>query len=166
MTGQRDATAEEMGADMAALRVAIQAAVKTYVGETYAETVHAATYSKGGKIFICISGAEFDAGNMVRCRDFLTFDHSPNDCATALAERALRVWQWSGRWRSAWEISVDGDAVTLKGAFKVHVHFYEEGNVQAKSEHTVEETVAGGDTAETAAAVVDKVKTLESQYHA
>jgi len=135
--GERDATPDEMGSALGPTREACQAAVQSYVKTNFAPSVISATYAKAGKIVICISGAEFDQGNM-----------------------------WSGRWRSTWNCAIDGDSITLSGDFKVHVHFYEDGNVQAVSTHSVEEVVSAGSESETAEAIVDLIKTQEGKYQA
>jgi capping protein alpha len=125
------------GADQA-LREAVQTAIEVYTKDNFSESVTSATYAtKGGSsIVVCISGAEFDARNM-----------------------------WSGRWRSTWECTVEADQLSLKGTFKVDVHFYEDGNVQAKSTHEVSETVCTGDSPDaTAEALVDAVKSAETKY--
>ncbi|RUS22607.1 hypothetical protein BC937DRAFT_88244 [Endogone sp. FLAS-F59071] len=43
---------------------------------------------------------------------------------------------WGGRWRSVWTIEVG--SVALKGSLKVHVHYYEDGNVQLTSNKDAE----------------------------
>ena len=86
VTGTRDATAAEMGGEQSGLREAVQTAVKTYVTENFSDSVMSATYAKDGKVVVCISGAEFDARNM-----------------------------WSGRWRSTWTCTVEGDNVGMEG---------------------------------------------------
>ena len=85
---------------------------------------------------ICISRAEFDARNM-----------------------------WSGRWRSCWTCTVEGDNIGLEGLMSVDTHFYEDGNVQSKSEHKVSETGCPGENdGSTAAAIVDVIKSAETKY--
>lgn len=133
---ERDATPAELGGDLNTLREAIQAQVKEYVGANFSTSVAPATYASPGVVTVCISGAEFDSKNM-----------------------------WSGRWRSTWVCKQDGADMNLTGTMQVHVHFYEDGNVQAKSSHTVEESVAGGSEAETAEAVVEAISKAEKTYH-
>jgi F-actin-capping protein subunit alpha len=48
---------------------------------------------------------------------------------------------WNGRWRSVW--TVDGGNLT--GHFKIHVHYYEDGNVQLNTDTTVKASAAAGD---------------------
>lgn len=44
---------------------------------------------------------------------------------------------WNGRWRSIWNISFNprqtSEGAELKGSIKLHVHYYEDGNVQLVS---------------------------------
>jgi capping protein alpha len=58
---------------------------------------------------------------------------------------------WNGRWRSVWTFS-DGE---LTGHFKLVVHYYEDGNVQLNTDHTVKIPISesGGPDALAAAAV-------------
>ena len=138
VTGTRDATPEEAGEAMSSTREAVQGEVETYTSGNFSDSVISATYAKDGKVVVCISGAEFDARNM-----------------------------WSGRWRSVWECGIEGDAVEMKGTFKVDVHFYEDGNVQSKSVHEVSDTIGGGGSdADTASAIVEHIKKTETDYQA
>ncbi|KAI7869225.1 F-actin-capping protein subunit alpha [Spinellus fusiger] len=47
---------------------------------------------------------------------------------------------WNGRWLATW--TYDCETGELKGATKVQVHYYEDGNVQLNSEKTTESTVS------------------------
>ncbi|KAK1230703.1 F-actin-capping protein subunit alpha [Marasmius sp. AFHP31] len=42
---------------------------------------------------------------------------------------------WSGRWRSEYIINMDDN--TIKGRISVNVHYYEQGNVQLSTTHTI-----------------------------
>lgn len=42
---------------------------------------------------------------------------------------------WSGRWRSSWDIDLDSGEMV--GQFRVNVHYYEQGNVQLSTSHSV-----------------------------
>ncbi|KIK69604.1 hypothetical protein GYMLUDRAFT_33977 [Collybiopsis luxurians FD-317 M1] len=46
---------------------------------------------------------------------------------------------WSGRWRS--EYIIDLNDHTMKGSMLVHVHYYEQGNVQLSTTHSVSMTL-------------------------
>lgn len=50
---------------------------------------------------------------------------------------------WNGRWRSIWTTSFTptSEKVELKGLIKVHVHYYEDGNVQLVSSKEIERTL-------------------------
>lgn len=56
---------------------------------------------------------------------------------------------WNGRWRSVWSISINPSKdkqVELKGLIRLHVHYYEDGNVQLVSsrhcDHRISVTVS------------------------
>ncbi|KAJ3059432.1 F-actin-capping protein, partial [Quaeritorhiza haematococci] len=49
---------------------------------------------------------------------------------------------WNGRWRSTW--TVNPSTGHLKGTAKVHVHYYEDGNVQLNSSKEFVGSVSGG----------------------
>lgn len=134
--GSRDATDAEMGGS-GDLRAAISKATNAYATKTFDPNVATGVFVKGGAIVICISVAEFNAKNM-----------------------------WSGRWRSVWTCTVVDDEIMLKGEFKVHVHFYEDGNVQSKSEHTVETSIVSGSPEESAEAIIEEITKEEGQYQA
>lgn len=50
---------------------------------------------------------------------------------------------WNGRWRSIWTTSFlpTSPKLELKGLIKVHVHYYEDGNVQLVSSKEIEKTI-------------------------
>jgi len=44
---------------------------------------------------------------------------------------------WSGRWTSSWTLTVDGSSCSISGDIKVHVHYFEDGNLQLQSNKSV-----------------------------
>ncbi len=40
---------------------------------------------------------------------------------------------WSGKWQSTWTVKVDGSTAELSGDVKLHVHYFEDGNLQMQS---------------------------------
>jgi len=61
---------------------------------------------------------------------------------------------WNGRWRSVWTISTA--VASIKGSLKVHVHYYEDGNVQLNSGKDIEFSVDFSDDPKTRAAKIIK----------
>lgn len=75
--------------------------------------------------------------------------------------------RWNGNWRSEWLLTIS-DKVHLQGAIKLHVHYYENSNVQMVTKHTLEdkELVANSTDAEEIANEAAKIiKEFENKYH-
>ncbi|KZT64626.1 F-actin capping protein, alpha subunit [Daedalea quercina L-15889] len=75
---------------------------------------------------------------------------------------------WSGRWRS--EYVVDLEAKQLKGRILVNVHYYEQGNVQLSTTHSVDLDLPPAISPSSAASSANKILALieaeESKYQA
>ncbi|EKM51952.1 uncharacterized protein PHACADRAFT_262378 [Phanerochaete carnosa HHB-10118-sp] len=73
---------------------------------------------------------------------------------------------WSGRWRS--EYIVNLNERTLEGKILVNVHYYEQGNVQLSTSHTVSlelpQTISAENATASASKVLAIVETEESKY--
>jgi len=68
---------------------------------------------------------------------------------------------WNGRWRSVWTFS-NGE---LTGHYKIVVHYYEDGNVQLNTDHTVKIPVAeSGNPDAIAAAALKAIAKAEQGY--
>ncbi|KAJ1679828.1 F-actin-capping protein subunit alpha [Spiromyces aspiralis] len=71
---------------------------------------------------------------------------------------------WNGSWRSTWTLNPASGS--LEGKVTVHIHYYEDGNVQQISEHSFQESVEPTDEhAALSLAVIKKIRILEQQYH-
>lgn len=68
---------------------------------------------------------------------------------------------WNGRWRSQWTVSSNGDVV---GKFWVHVHYYEDGNVQLVSNKEVKDKVSLDDTSAAVEKLFKIVLAAENEY--
>ncbi|OQR80466.1 F-actin-capping protein subunit alpha, partial [Thraustotheca clavata] len=68
---------------------------------------------------------------------------------------------WSGRWTSKWKLQLEGQAATLSGSIDVHVHYYEDGNLQLQSRKDVEQTITYHDPSSLASAVVQAISDEE-----
>jgi len=44
---------------------------------------------------------------------------------------------WSGRWSSSWTVNVADSSCTISGDIKVHIHYFEDGNLQLQSSKSV-----------------------------
>jgi len=137
ITGERAASEAELGGN-ADLRAAVGKLAQSYAEENFDAHVYSGVFSQGDGMVLCIATSNYDAKNM-----------------------------WSGRWKSAWSCTFADDEVVMKGNFSVHVHFYEDGNVQSKSDHTTETSVCKEEDVEhTAKAMLEEIKKEESEYQA
>lgn len=68
---------------------------------------------------------------------------------------------WNGRWKSQWTITSSGD---VTGVLGVHVHYYEDGNVQLKSNKEVSGSITMGDDAKAAKQLFKLVQDAENDY--
>ncbi|VBB28436.1 unnamed protein product [Acanthocheilonema viteae] len=88
-------------------RKAIQEEADKYIDSHYEETGIAAVFVNNDSLTLCIESHRYQPKNF-----------------------------WNGRWRSQWTIPIaDGknQQCEIKGIIKVHVHYYEDGNVQLVS---------------------------------
>ncbi|RLN91397.1 hypothetical protein BBJ28_00023601 [Nothophytophthora sp. Chile5] len=49
---------------------------------------------------------------------------------------------WGGRWQSRWELDLTANPAQVSGLIQLHVHYFENGNLQLQSSKQVEEEVA------------------------
>ncbi|KAJ1915182.1 F-actin-capping protein subunit alpha [Mycoemilia scoparia] len=71
---------------------------------------------------------------------------------------------WNGSWRSSWIF--DTSSGTIEGKVSVHIHYYEDGNVQQISNFDFNEQLnLTDDNSELASSIVKKIRALEQQYH-
>ncbi|EDQ89732.1 uncharacterized protein MONBRDRAFT_32113 [Monosiga brevicollis MX1] len=68
---------------------------------------------------------------------------------------------WNGRWRSEWTVSPDGQVI---GKLYVHVHYYEDGNVQLRSSKEITDTIKVDDATSAAKALFKIVLAAENEY--
>jgi len=75
---------------------------------------------------------------------------------------------WNARWRSRWAVtfqpSAKNDTIELSGILKVHVHYYEDGNVQLVSHKEIKETITLSDQEQTAKAICKTIEKAENEY--
>lgn len=78
--------------------------------------------------------------------------------------------RWNGKWRSEWMASMNEDGtVCLQGGAKVHVHYYEDSNVQLVTKQLYDKITIEGITSEAAdadiaAGITKIIKKLETRY--
>jgi len=86
-------------------------------------------------------------------------------CISALNKKLAAMW--SGGWRSTFKIDVGKKGSSdMKGHCKIHVHYFEDGNVQLHAEKEKTLAVTVGSPAETAKAIVTALKGYENDYQA
>lgn len=71
---------------------------------------------------------------------------------------------WNGRWRSQWEITIEGTNVEVKGVLRVQVHYYEDGNVQLVSCKEIKDSVVATNEEQTAKEIKKIVEESETAY--
>jgi len=81
--------------------------------------------------------------------------------------------RWNGKWRSEWMITksqqADNQGILVQGGSKVHVHYYEDSNVQLVTKRMfdqvkLEKVNLESEDAEIAAEVVKHIKAAENKY--
>jgi capping protein alpha len=77
---------------------------------------------------------------------------------------------WSGRCASRWRAVLDPatGSATLRGQLEVHVHYFEDGNVQLRTTHTASSAhpLSCPDAQAFANTVVAAIKRAEADYYA
>lgn len=74
---------------------------------------------------------------------------------------------WNGRWRSIWNLSFNpgkDKQAELKGVIRLHVHYYEDGNVQLVSSRDCDHSIDVSKPDQVAKDLVDAVKKFENDY--
>ncbi|RCH92978.1 F-actin-capping protein, partial [Rhizopus stolonifer] len=102
-------------------------------------------------------------------------DHYPNGVCTVHAtennEIAIAIVDnkynpnnfWNGRWLASW--IYDTQSGSLKGATKVNVHYYEDGNVQLNADKTFEAQVTKvDDEAQLAKSLLKQIASIDRGY--
>lgn len=129
----------ELNPDVEAKRAAIEKELKTYLGNNYkAGKATSAVYaSDNGKVTICIS---------------------------SLNKRLSSFW--SGGWRSTFSLNVSSAGTTdLESNAKIHVHYFEDGNVQLNAEKKKSTPVnITSDNGASAKAIISAISKWESDY--
>lgn len=81
----------------------------------------------------------------------------------------LRAPYRTGRWRSSYTLDLSSSPPSLSGSIQLHVHFFEQGNVQLTTSHTpalsLPESLAGdASPADVAKVVLKTIKKAEEEY--
>lgn len=74
---------------------------------------------------------------------------------------------WNGRWRSVWNISFNPNKdkqAQLNGLIRLHVHYYEDGNVQLVSSRHCDQRIDITKPESVAKEITEAVKKLENDY--
>lgn len=81
---------------------------------------------------------------------------------------------WNGRWRSVWTVTFKANhdskdkqqqhQVDLKGLIRLHVHYYEDGNVQLVSSRHCDRKINLKEPEQVAKEIVEAVEKFESDY--
>lgn len=58
-------------------------------------------------------------------------------------EKNIFIWIYrNGRWRSQWTLTVGPNSIDVFGFLRIHVHYYENGNVQLVASKEIKESIA------------------------
>eukprot|EP00164_Ancoracysta_twista_P000888 GFYU01001169.1.p1 GENE.GFYU01001169.1~~GFYU01001169.1.p1 ORF type:complete len:288 (+),score=72.50 GFYU01001169.1:123-986(+) len=71
---------------------------------------------------------------------------------------------WSGRWRSRWVVTIDGESAKVEGTLRVNVHYFEDGNVQLNSSVDRTGTAKGDSDDNMAASIIKCIEASEDEY--
>lgn len=91
---------DEVDDSMEVYRSEIDEAVRAYV-EDYFQTGVVTVYSRESSVIVCIEAHKYSPDNF-----------------------------WNGKWRSEYNVKIEGGEAKLTGLLKTQVHYYEDGNVQ------------------------------------
>jgi capping protein alpha len=114
VTGQRPLSQHDYVAELESQRSALEELAAGYAADHYPYGSACAYASRegGSQLILAISAARFQGANFV-----------------------------NGRWRSTWVCTLDRASVKLSGTIKLHVHYYEDGNVQLVTDTTKQITL-------------------------
>lgn len=100
-----DAAAPAHDEDASRIRRALQTKADSYTSTSHVtESSGAGVFVKDGSFVIVLTGEKTNLKNY-----------------------------WSGKWQSSWSLKVDGTSAELSGDAKLHVHYFEDGNLQMQS---------------------------------
>jgi capping protein alpha len=116
-------------------RSALHSSVAKYVADTFlSDTSAGGVFCKDGNFTINICGEKVNLKNF-----------------------------WSGHWVSTWQVAVSGSSATVTGDVKVHVHYFEDGNLQLQTHKKIEATTFSFQSdRELSDAVVKHIQTQET----
>jgi len=91
------------------IRAAVQTVVSSYVSATYqTEQSAGGVFAKDDKLYVVVTGEKNNLKNF-----------------------------WSGKWNSVWTVNLSGSSATVTGDIKLHVHYFEDGNLQLQSSKSI-----------------------------
>merc|ERR1712060_401565 len=106
-------------------------------------------------------------------------DHNQQDFVVYIEDHEFQPEnRWNGKWRSEWMITINYSddkeeikEIFLQGGSKIHVHYYEDSNVQMVSKQlynkeALEKPIVAKTDKEKAALIVAHISKAESNYHA
>mmetsp|Transcript_19492 Transcript_19492/g.26656 ORF Transcript_19492/g.26656 Transcript_19492/m.26656 type:complete len:284 (+) Transcript_19492:2-853(+) len=116
-------------------RANLQVEIGKYVKAFYiAEPCAASAFAKDDKITLVITGEKSNLKNF-----------------------------WSGRWNSIWSLTCDNSIATLSGEIKIHVHYFEDGNLQLLTTQRCEPVeISFTSDGQLAGKVVEQIKSVET----
>lgn len=120
-------------------RRAVDSSLQDYIKNYYPNGVHT-VYGKSGSsgtttLVVCIEDHKFSPENF-----------------------------WNGRWRSEWNITIEGRNAQVLGILKTQVHYYEDGNVQLVSQKECKDNLTASSEKQLADDVTKLIEKCEFDY--
>jgi len=136
ISSSRESISGELNAEAEPWRSGLQSKLDEYVRSYYDRGCCAVYSTSSTSLQVCITSALFNSSNF-----------------------------YNGRWRSTYAIKVSGGKASLEGNIRVHVHFYEGGNVQLTTNVSKKrDGLAAKDPAALADVVVKTIQELEAEF--
>lgn len=73
---------------------------------------------------------------------------------------------WGGRWKSHWEVELTRTPILVKGTIALHVHYFENGNLQLQNSSDIEQESPVERASGVGDAIVRIIKEAEDELHA
>jgi len=141
VTGSRPIQAGDITQEVEPLRAAVEEQALAYAAEYYplgAAGVFGSKEEGKTTITICMSASKFQGASFN-----------------------------NGRWRATWVASLDKNQIKLTGSIKIHIHYYEDGNVQLNVDYNKTINInAGSGNQQTATEIIKNISKAEGEFQA
>jgi len=139
VTGSRPLSSTDIASDLEPLRATLEEQVGAYGTEYFplgAVGVYSSKEDGKSQVTVCMSAARFQGANFN-----------------------------NGRWRSTWICTLGGGQVKITAAIKLHIHYYEDGNVQLNGDFSRPMSVPDrGNPQATAAEILKLIQKTDAEF--